>query len=205
MEYTITKKKRNSIIFCSLFLILHILITRLPLLNTETKIDTIEILIRNITYLIPFGFLMLVFYGFFKHYRLKVMQNSILIIFIVEVILRSSFCTNLLDLTLKNAFLISASTIWIAAMTVLIVILFKNRNKDYPGMLPIRNYAISSLIIYGFSTTHSFYIKSSNPLNTMLLVGLTSAIPFIFAIVFAIKLNLKEQKPCPQPKSFNNL
>jgi hypothetical protein len=193
MEYTITRTKRNSIILCSSFLILYVLITRLLFrINTPTKIDTLEQLIRNITYLIPFGYLMLVFYNYFSYYKLKVLQISILIIFIMEVILRSTFLTNLLELTLKKAVLLSASTIWIAATIVLIVVLFKNKSKIYPGTLSIRNYAISSLLIYVFSTTYSFYLKPVNPINTMLLVGLTSAIPFIFTIVFAIKLNLKE-------------
>jgi hypothetical protein len=193
MEYTITRTKRNSIILCSSFLILYVLITRLLFrINTPTKIDTLEQLIRNVIYLIPFGYLMLVFNNYFKHYKLKVLQISILIIFIMEVILRSTFLTNLLELTLKKAVLLSASTIWIAATIVLIVVLFKNKSKIYPGTLSIRNYAISSLLIYVFSTTYSFYLKPVNPINTMLLVGLTSAIPFIFTIVFAIKLNLKE-------------
>jgi hypothetical protein len=193
MEYTITRTKRNSIILCSSFLILYVLITRLLfLINTPTKIDTLEQLIRNVIYLIPFGYLMLVFNNYFKHYKLKVLQISNLIILIMEVILRSTFLTNLLELTLKKAVLLSASTIWIAATIVLIVVLFKNKSKIYPGTLSIRNYAISSLLIYVFSTTYSFYLKPVNPINTMLLVGLTSAIPFIFTIVFAIKLNLKE-------------
>lgn len=195
MEYTLTSAKRNSIILCSSFLILHVLISRLLLLNTVTKIDTIEILIRNITYLIPLGFLMLAFYNYFKHYRLKVLQISILIIFIMEVISRSTFFINLFEWALIRAVLLSTSTIWIAATIILIVVLFKNKSKVYPGILSIRKYAISSLLIYVFSTTYSFFIKPVNPLITMLLVGLTSAIPFIFTIDFAIKLTLKEQKP----------
>lgn len=165
------------------------------LLNSGTKIDTIEILIRNLTYLIPLGFLMLTFYNYFRHYRLKVLQNAIFIIFIMEVILRSTFFTNLFEWAWTRAFLLSTSTIWIAATIILVVVLFKNKSKVYPGILSIRKYAISSLLIYVFSTTYSFYIKPVEPLNTMLLVGLTSAIPFIFTIDFAVKLNLKEQKP----------
>jgi hypothetical protein len=201
MEYRINRTKRNRIILCSSFLILHVIISRLILLNTGTKIDTIEILIRNLSYLIPFGFLMLAFYHYFRHYKLKVLQNSILVIFIMEVILRSSYFLNPDEWTLERAVLLSASTVWITATIILILILFKNKSKVYPGTISIRNYAISSLLVYVLSTTYSFYINPVNPLNTMLLIGLTSAIPFIFTIDFAIKLTLKEQKPTAS-KSF---
>lgn len=188
MEYTISRTKRNGIILCSSFLILHVLITRLLLLNAPTKINTIETLIRNVIYLIPFGFLMLVFYNYFRHYKLKVLQISILIIFLMEVILRSTFFTNLLELTWKKATLLSVSTIWIVAIIVLITVLFKNKHEAYPAILPVRNWAISSLLIFAFATTYSFYLKPVSPMNTMLLIGLTSAIPYIFTIVFALKL-----------------
>jgi hypothetical protein len=195
MPYKINRTKRNSIILCSSLLILHVFISRVTLLNPGTNSNTLEILIRNITYLIPFGFLMMALYNYLRHYRLKVLQNSILIIFLTEVILRSSFFINMLGWDWKRTIFLSASTVWIAATIILIVVLFNNKPKGYPGTGSIRNYAISSLLIYVFSTTYSFYIKPDDPLGTILLVGLTSAIPFIFTIDLAIKLTLKEQKP----------
>lgn len=110
----------------------------------------------------------------------------------MEVIFKSTLFTNLFELTWVKAIFLVANTIWIAATVVLIVILFKHKSKVYPGMLSIRNYAISSLIIYVFATTYRFFLEPVNPQDTLLLVGLTSAIPFIFTIVYALKLNLKE-------------
>lgn len=193
MEYTITKSKRLIIILCSSFLILHVLITRLLLfIDAPTKIDTSGQLVQNIIYLIPLGYLLLEFYNYFKHYKFKVLQISILIILIMEIILRSTLFHNLFESIWQKAVLLSASTIWIASTVVLIAVLLKNKSEVHPGILSIRNYAISSLLIYVFATTYRFYLNPVNPINTLLLVGLTSAIPFIFTIVFATKLNLKE-------------
>jgi hypothetical protein len=192
MDYTITKRKRYIIISCSSFLILHVLITRILLLiDTPTKIDNSEQLVKNIIYLILLGYLLLEFYNYFRHYKLKVLQVSILIIFIMEIILRSTFFSNLFESIWQKAILLSASTIWIAFTVVLIVVLFKNKSEVHPGMLSIRNYAISSLLIYVFATTYRFYLNPVNPINTLLLVGSTSAIPFIFTIIYGVKLNLK--------------
>jgi hypothetical protein len=112
----------------------------------------------------------------------------------MEVILRSTLFSNVMESIWQKAVLFSASTIWIASTIVLIAVLVKNKSKVHPGMLSIRNYAISSLLIYFFATTYRFYLKPVNPINTLLLVGLTSAIPFIFTIVYAIKLNSKDKK-----------
>lgn len=192
MEYTITKTKRLIIILCSSFLILHVLITRLLLfIDAPTKIDTSEQLIKNIIYLILLGYLLLEFYNYFRHYKLKVLQISILTILIMEVILRSSLFSKLFESIWQKAVLFGASTIWIASTIVLIVVLSKNKFIANPGIHSIRNYALSSLVIYVFATTYRFYLNPVNPINTLLLVGLTSAIPFIFTIIYAIKLNLK--------------
>ena len=193
MEYTISKIKRNGIILSSSFLILYVLITGLLfLINTPTKIEIVETLIRNAIYLIPFGYLILAFFRYFSHYKLKILHISILIIFIMELIMKSTLFSNLFESTWQIVVLLSTSTIWIIATIVLIVGTFKNKAKVYQGMPSIRNYAISSLLIYVFATTYSFYLKPANPLETRQLIELTSAIPFIFTIVFAMKLKIKE-------------
>ena len=193
MEYIISRTKRNTIILCSSFLILYVLVTRiLFFINSPTRIDILENLIRNIIYIIPVGYLILAFFKYFSHYKLKILQISVLIIFIMELIFKSTLFSNLFESTWKIIFLLSATSIWIVATIVLIVGLLRNKTKVYPGMLSIRNYAISSLLIYVFATTYSFFLNPVNPLYTKQLIELTSAIPYIFIIVFAIKLKLKE-------------
>lgn len=193
MEYAISKTERNGIILCSSFLIMYVLLTGiLFLINTPTKIEIAERLIRNAIYLIPFGYLMLSFFRYFRHYKLKILQISILIIFIMELIFKSTLFSILFESTWQKVVLLSTSTIWIIAIIVVIVGPFKNKAKAFQGMLSVRNYAISSLLVYVFAVTYSFYLNPTNPLDTRLLIELTSAIPFIFTIVFAMKLKLKE-------------
>jgi len=193
MEYTISKTNRNGIILCSFLLILFILITGLLfLINTPAKIDIVERLIRNVIYLILFGYLMLAFFQYFRHYKRTILQGSILIIFIMELIFKSTLFSDIFESTWKTVGLLSVSSIWIVATIVLIFGLIRNKAEVYPGMHSIRNYAISSFLIYVFSTTYPFYLKPINPLHTLHLIGLTSAIPFIFTIIFAMKLKLKE-------------
>ncbi len=193
MEYTINRTKRNSIILSSSFLILYILTLRLFFFfKTPTKTDTLQMIIQNVIFLIPFGYLMLAFYRYFRYYKLTVLQISILIVFILEVLFRSALFINLFELAWKKTVLLTASTIWVATIIVFIVFLFKIKPKDYPGMLSIRYYVISTLLAYIFATTYTFYSEPANPFQTQQLVELSFAIPYFFTIVFATKLYLKE-------------
>jgi len=194
MEYTITKTKRNSIILCSSFLILHVLVTRLLfLINTPSTINTSEHLIRNVIYLIPFGYLMFVFYSYFKHYRLKALQISILLIFTMEVLLKSTLFKNMLESTIIKTIFLIANAIWIIATIILIIFLFKSKKKKLPGIAYIQIYAISIILIYIIATTIPFYVQRDNILKTQLLVGLTNVIPYVFTLIFALKLNIKNK------------
>lgn len=192
-EYTISKTKRYGIILCSSFLILFVLIRELLfLINTPSQIDIVERRIWNGIYLILLGYLMLEFFKYFRHYKLKILQISILIIFIIELIFKSTLFSDLHKSSWQKIVLLSAGAIWVIATIAMIALLFKNKVKAYQGMPSVRNYAISSLLIYVFATAYPFYLNPADPLKTRLLIELTSAIPYIFTIDFAMKLKLNE-------------
>ncbi len=193
MEYTINKTKRNVIILASSILILYVLTSSLFFfLKGPTKIDTLQIVIQKIIFLIPFGYLMLAFFDYFRHYKLKVLQISIITILIMEVILRANLFTNIFDSIWTKAIFITTNAIWIIATIFLIVFLFQIKMKDYPGILSIRKYAISIILFFVLVTTIPLLGNPVNSFTTRQLVELTFAIPYIFTIDFAIKLYSKK-------------
>lgn len=193
MEYTISRTKRNIIILASSILILYVLTSNLFfLLKGPTKIDTLQVVIQKIIFLIPFGYLMLAFFDYFRHYKLKVLQISILTILIMEVILRANLFTNIFDSIWTKTIFITTNAIWIIATIFLIVFLFRIKMKDYPGMLSIRKYAISIILFFALVTTIPLFGNPVNSFTTRQLVELTFAIPYIFTIDYAIKLYSKK-------------
>jgi hypothetical protein len=193
MKYTINRTKRNVIILSSLLLILYVLILRLFFLFTgPTKIDTIQIVIQKIIFLIPYGYLMLAFFDYFRHYKLKVLQISILTILVMDVILRANLFTNIFDSIWTKTIFITTNAIWIIATILLIVFLFQIKMKDYPGMLSIRKYAISIILFFVLVTTIPLLGNPVNSFTTRQFVEITFAIPYIFTIDFAIKLYSKK-------------
>ena len=193
MEYSITKTKRNAIILSSAFLILYVIVSRLYyLICSPTNIDTIPVMVLNIIYIIPFGYLMLSFYDFFRYYKLKVLRICILVIFIMEVFFKAGLFTNIFESTWQRSVFFSTHVIWIIVTVILIVLLSMKKMKDYQGAVSIRNYAISKFIIFVLAGTIPFFVKPANALDVQLLFGLTSVIPFVFIIDFARKVYYKE-------------
>ena len=193
MEYTINRTKRNIIILASSILILYVLTSNLFFfLKGPTKIDTLQIVIQKIIFLIPFGYLMLAFFDYFRHYKLKVLQISILTILLIEVILRANLFTNIFDSIWTKTIFITTNAIWIIATILLIVFLFQIKKKDYPGMLSIRKYAISIILFFVLVTTIPLLGNPVNSFTTRQFVEITFAIPYIFTIDFAIKLYSKK-------------
>ncbi len=193
MKYTINRTKRNVIILSSSLLILYILIIRLYFFFTgPTKIDTLQIVIQKIFFLVPYVYLMLSFFDYFRYHKLKVLQMAIITILIMDVILRANLLTNIFDSTWKQAFFLITNAIWIIATIILVIFLFQIKKKDFPGILSIRKYAISAILLFVLAPTITFVIKSDNRFAIQQLVELTSAIPYFFTIDFAIKLYAKE-------------
>jgi glucan phosphoethanolaminetransferase (alkaline phosphatase superfamily) len=134
---------------------------------------------------------MFVFFDYFRHYRLKVLQIVILTVFITEVIFKSNLLTNILESTWKKAIFLTVNAIWILATIVMIAFLFQAKMKDYPGIRSVRKYAISILFFYVLVPTVPLFVEPDSTFSTQQLVEIIFVIPYVFVIDFAMKLPSK--------------
>ncbi len=193
MEYTVSKTKRNGIILCASFLILYVLATRLLLLfYIPPSFNLTDGLILNVLFIIPFGYLMLVFFQYFKHYRLTIPQFTVLVIFILEIVFKSTLFTNLFESPWKKVLFITANTVMILAIIVLIISTHINKTKADKGISFIRNYAITQLLVFVLIPIFPLFSEPANAFQSQQIIELTSAIPYIFIIVFGLRLRLRE-------------
>ena len=198
MKYTIKRTKRNFIILCSSFLIVcQIVLGLFFFFNGPTKLDTLQIVIRNILYMIPYGYLMLVFVDYFKHYQLKVLQIITITILIFEIVTIGCVFINLYNPIISRFILSVISAIWVITIIIWIILLFRPKIKDYTAMLSIRNFAVGMLLFLVVGIIPSIpsipsLVKPTNIFAMLQLVSIALAIPFIFTIDFAMKLQLKE-------------
>ncbi len=193
MNYTVSKTKRNAIIVCSLFMILYILILRLFFFfNGLEKMDPLQMIIQNVIYIILYGFIMLAFFDYFRHYKLKALQISVLVILISELVLHSHLFADLLGSTWAKAIFLAVNATWILATITVIVYLFRPETKGDPAIPSIRKYATSILFFYVLVTTVPLFVDPASIFSTQQLLELSFVIPYIFTIEFAMKLPLKK-------------
>lgn len=193
MNYTIDKKKRNRIIFSSSFLILYFVVVGLFFLIVgPTKLDPLQFGIKKVLYLIPFGYLMLIFFDYFRYYHLKVLQITTITILTCEVVTLGIQFANLLLATLPKFILYTVNAIWITATIIWIIFLFIPKMKDYPALISIRKYAMGPVLIFLIGFSIPFFVKPDNTFAAMQILCLICGIPYIFTIDYSLKLQLKE-------------
>ncbi len=192
MEYSISRTKRNIIIFSSSFLILYFVIVGLFFFfMVPTELNTLQFGIKKILYLIPFGYIMLIFFDYFSYYHLKVLQITTITILTCEVVTLGLQFANVLIATIPKFVLYTVNAIWVIATIIWIIFLFIPKMKDYPAILSIRKYAIGPILIFIIGFSIPFFIKPDNTFAAMKVFGIICGIPYIFIIEFAIKLQLK--------------
>ena len=193
MNYAIDKTKRNMIIFSSAFLILYFVVVGLFfLIMGPSKLDTLQFGIKKMLYLIPFGYLMLIFFDYFRYYHLKVLQIATITILTCEVVTLGIQFANVLVAALPKFILLTINAIWITATIIWIIFLFIPKMKDYPALISIRKYAMGPVLIFLIGFSIPFIVKPDNTFVALQILCIICAIPYIFTIDFAMKLQLKE-------------
>lgn len=193
MEYTISKTKRNLVILCSSILILNQVILGLfKFFNGHIQLDNYQIVIQNMFYIIPYGYLMLVFFDYFKHYQLKVLQIFTVTILSLEIVANAFSFINLYNPIIARFVFSAISVIWFSSIIIWSIFLFYLHGKDYPAILSIRGYAVGILLYLLLIGIVPMFVKNYDILNSLQLNAMTMAISYIFTIVFAMKLRLKE-------------
>lgn len=181
------------IIFSSVFLILYFLIVGLFFFIVgPTELDSLQFGIKKVLYLIPYGYLMLIFFDYFRYYHLKVLQITTITILTCEVVTLGIQFANVLLATLPKFILLTINAIWIIATIIWIIFLFIPKMKDYRALISIRKYAMGPVLIFLIGFSIPFIVKPDNTFAALQLLCLICAIPYIFTIDFAMKLQLKE-------------
>ena len=198
MEYTVSKTKRNLIIFSAVFLILKniALVAFALIFPTSDHENSIWILnfLERIIQVIPYGYIMIMLADYFRHYQLKLLQLFTIGILALEIAGSAIHYFNHPEMNVPKPLLIGNGVIWILAMIVWIIILFRVSNTNFDALYSIRKYAISVLSVIFLSGTLPFIAGKITDIQPYLgiVVALIGVFPYIFIIEFGLKLPLKE-------------
>ena len=188
MDYTISKTKRNIIIFSAVFLILKAIVL-VVVFNDSTRLDVTLRGVDRFLQTIACGYIIFVVVQYFRHYKLKTLQFITLAILLIDV------ANNIIQFSIlagmnvsKHAPLVCA-LIWVFLLACWIVFLFRIPAADFPALISIRKYAVSIFAIVILGGFIPVFIDARQYFE--LYAAITVAIPYVFIVEFAMKLKLK--------------
>jgi hypothetical protein len=196
MDYTISKPKRNLIIFCTVLLILKSIILVVLFQSLErTKPDLVIVGIGRILHIMAFGYILIMLYDFFNHYKLEGLKILVLCILGFEI--ASTVFHLIPGIPEKNAlnyFNLFLTTGWVLTMIIWTVFLFRNAAANFLGLISIRKFAIAQIAIIPVNGIVPLLMGDMDIIQQYMgIVSLAlGIIPSLFIIEYAMKLKLKE-------------
>jgi len=204
MEYTISRTKRNLIIFSAVFLILKAIIVVFVFFAREYAAHDHTLgIILSILQIIPYSYIMLVLSGYFNYYKLKALRMTTLILLLIEIsgnmlqYLNQAEMFNQAERTVPRYIAIGNGVVWTLILIIWIILLFRISATDFPALISIRKYAISVITVILLSGTLPFMI--SKFIDIQKYIGIVfvmiGVLPYFFYIEFGLKLPGKETNP----------
>lgn len=200
MEYTISRTKRNLIIFSAAFLILKaIIVVSVFFAREYAAHDHTLGIILSILQIIPYSYIMLVLSGYFNYYKLKALRMTTLILLLIEIsgnmlqYFNQVEMFNQAEMNVPRFIAIGNGMVWTLILIVWIILLFRISATDFPALISIRKYAISVIAVVLLSGTLPILIGHIMVMQRYLgiIVVVIGVLPNVFFIEFGLKLPRK--------------
>ncbi len=197
MDYTISKTKRNLIIFSAVFLMVKAIILVVVFQSVyPAKPDLVLSVTSWILQIAAYGYILIVLIGYFKHYELKVLMMITLGILALEIAGNViQLFSGIAEKDALNHINLVITIGWSLALIIWIIFLFRIPEADFPALISIRKYAISVMAIILLSGIVPLFVNQFINIQKYLgvFVGVILLIPYVFIIEFGLKLPQKEQ------------
>lgn len=160
----------------------------------DVKPDTAIVIIRDLLFAIPHIYLLLVLFDYFRYRGWKVLQYTLLLTAIMEMLIKAFHMINQVGSFVPYNFYytMGEGVFWIIVIMVQAIFLLQIKRKDYPEVFSLQKYAVGLILtqIIGFAIPVIF--RSENPSSMMLVIRIISSIPYLFLIDFTLRLKSKE-------------
>lgn len=198
MNYTIYPAKRNLMIFSAAFLTVYTLYNAFffyHLMDTGIKPDAAQMVIRDLLFAIPYVYLLIVLFDYFRHQGWKVLQSVVLMAAIVEIGSRMVNWVNAMGpLTpISRNYSMSMGLFWVATILIQAIFVLRLNRKENPAVLALQKYAVALILTQLIAFAIPVVIHSANSTSMMVAIRIISAVPYLFLIEFTLKLKSEKR------------
>lgn len=192
-DYKITQSQRQLIILSSIYLILQYVIQGFCFHSDFlTRLYSSEFNILNILSILAYGYLLLTFVSYFKHYKLTKLVTLTWIIIITDLIVKQILHATNLFFDIFPETLFSLINLFILVIEIYWAVLILRLNKvNYAAMDTFRHiiFSIIASTILSLIVTAAVVTADLGPNNNIGYILL--AIPFFYTIDLTRKLDIK--------------
>lgn len=197
MNYTISTTKRNLLIFSAAFLTGYTLYNAFFLFGIKpggVKPGSAELIIRSLLTTIPHVYILYLLFDYFKHHGWKVLQYTLLVTMIVEILSKLFSMVNFIGSVVPNNFYYAATASAILTISIIVqaIFLLQIKRKDYPDVFSLQKYAVGLILLQVIAFGIPVLIRSEDSNSMMLVIRILSAIPYLFLIEFALKQTIHQ-------------
>lgn len=159
------------------------------------EVNTPQVIIRNLLFAIPHLYLLLVLFDYFRHQEWKVLQYTMLFTVIFEIATKTFSIINQVGSFVSIGFSYSMTTgaIWLITIMVQALFLLRLKRENHPEVSSLQKYAVALILFQIIAVGIPLVIRTGDLPSMMLVIRIISAIPYLFLIAFALKLDLNKR------------
>ena len=197
MNFAISTTKRNLMILSAAFLIAYSIYNAFYFMGLNTvmvKPNSMQLIIRGLLHTIPYVYLLIVLFDYFRHKGWKLLQYTLLIAVIMEVAIKAYNMIHLMG-SFKSAsfnFTMGVEMFRVLFIVLLTILLFQHHRKEHPEVFSLQKYAVSLILFQIIAFGIPVVFRSESVSSMLLIIRILSAIPYLFLIEFTLKVKPKK-------------
>lgn len=198
MNYTISPAKRNLMILSAAFLTVYTLYNAYffhILMEGAVKPDAAQMVIRDLLFAVPYVYLLIVLFDYFRYHGWKVLQSVVLLAAIIEIASKMVTWVNAMGpLTPTSRYYsMSMGLIWFAVILIQAILILRLNRKENPEVFALQKYAVALIVFQLIAFAIPVVIHSANSTSMMVAIRIISAVPYLFLIEFTLKLKSEKR------------
>lgn len=154
-----------------------------------------EVIVMSLLRAIPYTYLLIILFEYFRHQGWKVLQYTLLLMVIFEIVTKAFTIINQVGSLVPHSFKYSMveGGFWFFVIIIQAIFLLRLPRAAYPAVFPLQKYAIALILFQLIAFGIPLLFSSGNFSSMMLVIRIISAIPYLFLIEFALKLDLNKR------------
>ena len=202
MPYSISKTQRLIMILCVIALIFEMLYSNSVDWFTTGEPDMLQYILLKILHVTAYGILMFLLFDYFRHYQLKVLKTTTVIIVLTEIAgiiisaMHHVYQVPLESMPAFNKTLLTANSfLWNVALFIWIIFLFLVGRKNYPPLFSLQKYGLGILLLFLLGGMLPLLFKVEDFPTWFRVINFASALNYLFLIEFSLKIPLIKPQP----------